>query len=114
VIWLVAPAFAMVASAADPALCVQGHPRKRTAIVTYAGLLPRRGYERDHFYPLCLGGPDVASNVWYQPYPQASVKDKDEGRMCMAYCRNQTTIPQAYAFLRKRWGKSRTSQIRGK
>jgi len=53
------------ASAARP-LCINGHPARRMADVTYGGLPPQRGVVRDHRCPLGLGCPDTADNVFYQ------------------------------------------------
>jgi hypothetical protein len=40
-------------------LCDGRYPVRRVPDVTYGGLPPRHGFERDHRLPLCLGGPDV-------------------------------------------------------
>ena len=54
--------------------------------VTYGGLAPRAGYERDHRVPLCLGGPDTRDNVWYEPLAEAHEKDIAERNACRHAC----------------------------
>jgi len=76
-------------------LCIAGRPAMRSGHVTYAGLEPRPGYERDHCIPLGLGGADDASNVWYQPLDEARRKDVVEHRKIKAYCRGSTTRDEA-------------------
>lgn len=84
--------------------------------ITYGGLRPRRGYERDHFIPLCLLGEDVAArdpsrppgpdnpgNVWYQPFPDANDKDANEDGLCRDYRRGEVSLPDAWQELRERW-----------
>ena len=78
-------------------LCINGHPAPRDPNVTYGGLPEKSGYQRDHVWPLELGGPDTADNVKYQRCDQtgprgrceqgpAKLKDDDEhfagGQMC--------------------------------
>jgi hypothetical protein len=50
------------------------------------GLTSRRDVEIDHRIPICLGGADVAANLWPQPYPEAIKKDHLEWAVCMAIC----------------------------
>jgi|HubBroStandDraft_2_1064218.scaffolds.fasta_scaffold214691_2 hypothetical protein len=76
-------------------LCINGHPAQRSGDVTYAGLPPRHGFQRDHRLPLCLGGADDASNVWYQPLAEAKAKDALEWQACEQYCRGEITLDQA-------------------
>ena len=85
--------------------------------ITYGGLRPRLGYERDHFISLCLLGEDVAArdpsrppgpdnpgNVWYQPEGAARLKDNDdEDPLCRAYRDGQVSLPDAWQELRERW-----------
>ena len=86
--------------------------------ITYGNLRPRRGYERDHFIPLCLLGIDVAArdptrppgpdnpgNVWYQPYPQAHWKDDDEDGLCDEYRHGKIPLEQARRVLREKWSR---------
>ncbi len=82
-----------------PALCIAGHPAPRHN-VTYAGLPPRHGYQRDHVIPLCLGGPDTLANLQYQPLATAEVKDRLEWSTCEAYCRGEITLDQARSRFR--------------
>lgn len=42
------------------------------------------GYVIDHITPLCLGGPDKASNMQWQEYKESLIKDARERRMCAA------------------------------
>ena len=78
-------------------LCVDGHPAHRSPDVTYAGLPPKHGYQRDHIIPLCLGGPDTRDNLQYQPIAEAKLKDAQERQACEAYCRGQISLDQARA-----------------
>jgi hypothetical protein len=87
-------AFAEGRLCAQP-LCINGHPIPRSHSITYAGLSPRHGFQRDHRVPLCLGGADDASNVWYQPIAEAEIKDRLEWATCEAYCRGDISLEQA-------------------
>jgi hypothetical protein len=58
----------------------------RPAHVTYGGLSPMHGFERDHRVPLCLGGDDTPGNVWYEPLAEALMKDIAEGNACRYAC----------------------------
>ena len=80
-------------------LCVNGHPAPRSANVSYGDLAPRHGYQRDHVIPLCLGGPDTADNVRYQPLPEAKIKDEAEWRMCEMVCRGDISPSAAIKYL---------------
>jgi hypothetical protein len=79
-------------------LCIDGHPRKRDPNVTYAGLPPKHGYQRDHKIPLCAGGPDTADNVEYEPLDEAKFKDHYEWSMCEKMCRGEITQPEVWMF----------------
>jgi hypothetical protein len=46
-----------------------------------------RGCEVDHRIPLTCGGADEQANLWPQPYPQASLKDKVEALYWRGICR---------------------------
>lgn len=83
----------------EKALCVDGHPRHRASYVSYGGLPPRHGFERDHIVPLCLGGADSRDNVQYQPWPDASIKDRREWAACEAFCRGQLSMERARAYV---------------
>jgi len=90
--------------AADRPLCINGHPTRRLSDVTYGGLPPRHGVERDHRIPLGLGGPDTADNVFYQPCDrfehgicvqgEAAHKDDLEWQTIQDMCAGRIT-PQA-------------------
>ncbi len=58
----------------------------RPAHVTYGGLSPMSGYERDHVVPLCLGGDDDYWNVQYEPLAEALLKDRAERHACRYAC----------------------------
>lgn len=58
----------------------------RPTDLTYGGLAPRRGFERDHRVPLCLGGLDTRENVWYEPWPEYAEKNEVERHVCVALC----------------------------
>jgi hypothetical protein len=60
--------------------------------VTYGGLRPEHGFQRDHCIPLGLGGADDRSNVWLQPEDKARRKDKAEWQAIEAYCRGGITL----------------------
>ena len=79
-------------------LCVDGHPSRRPPGITYGGLPPRRGLERDHRLPLCAGGQDAADNVWYQSRDDAAIKDQIEWATCEAMCRGELTVDQAQSM----------------
>jgi hypothetical protein len=82
-------------SQSDPALCADGHPAKRRPDVTYGGLAPRHGYQRDHRISLCLGGPDTRANVWYQPLAEAHEKDRVEHWLCEQVCAGTMELTEA-------------------
>jgi hypothetical protein len=96
-----------------PPLCVDGHPSRRNP-ATYGGLPPRRGYQRDHWCPLELGGPDIADNVKYQRCDQtgphgrcergpAAKKDGDEHRAGEKMCAGKWSRDYAREWLAARW-----------
>ncbi len=70
----------------------------RPSNVTYGGLPPVTGYQRDHWIPLCLGGLDTRDttenpwvppnigNVWYEPLREARDKDITEHNVCRYVC----------------------------
>ena len=94
------------AFAEERELCVNGHPAPRPSYVTYGGKRPAVGYQRDHVCPLCLGCPDTAANVVYQPWPEAHRKDADERRACEVYCAGEQTperLDAARRWLADRW-----------
>ncbi len=78
-----------------PALCINNHPAPRSPDVSYAGLVARHGYQRDHIIPLCLGGPDTKDNLRYQSIEQAHIKDALEWQACEAYCRGEISLKDA-------------------
>jgi hypothetical protein len=85
-------------------LCIDGHPRKRHPYVTYSGLPPKHGYQRDHKIPLCAGGPDTADNVEYEPLVEAKIKDHYEWSMCEAMCRGEVSQLRVWQFFdQKGW-----------
>ena len=92
--------------------------RRVAGCIAYGNLPHRRGYERDHFISLCLLGEDVAArdptrppgpdnpgNVWFQPYPQARLKNGNEDMLCDEYRHGKITLEQAWRILRDRWGR---------
>ena len=40
------------------------------------------GYVRDHFLPLCAGGPDTVENLWWEDAARAADKDRRELQFC--------------------------------
>jgi hypothetical protein len=100
-------------------LCNNGHPAKRMSDVTYGGyrhgtysdpcrpgeLCCPPGTVRDHFEPLCLGGPDTAANVQCQPLEESYVKDADERASCEALCRGETTQGAEWKYFALKWRK---------
>ena len=106
VLCVLAFAVALCAGRVDAAqrhLCINGHPTPRDPGVTYGGLQPRHGFERDHIIPLCLGGPDTPENVQYQPLAEAIRKDIDERRLCEAYCHGDISLQDAIDELSRKW-----------
>lgn len=55
----------------------------------------RRRWEIDHRVPLCLGGADVAENLWAQQGFKA--KDEDEAFACRNVCHSYMPIKAAQA-----------------
>ena len=47
---------------------------------TVGGRCP--GYIRDHFMPLCAGGTDAVSNLWWEDATRAAEKDRRELQLC--------------------------------
>lgn len=99
----------LVLSACSPAAggdlpgCVDGHPAKRAAHVTYAGLPRAPGYQRDHYRPLELLGADNSANVHYQLLSYAWRKDGDEHKAGSMYCAGLMSLDAAWAWLEARW-----------
>jgi hypothetical protein len=90
----------------DPTvLCINGHPAPRRPDVTYGGLAPRHGFERDHICPLGLGCPDILDNLQYQPYPDYVAKDEEERKAEEYYCRNPSTqlLDQLRSQFKREW-----------
>ena len=103
-----------ISCGATPPLCVNGHPAKRAPDVTYGGLPPRHGYQRDHIVSLGLGGPDIKSNVRYQRCDRtgefgrceagpAADKDADEHLAEEKMCSGRWTQDYAQQWLARRW-----------
>ena len=40
------------------------------------------GFIRDHFIPLCAGGADAVSNIWWEDAARAAEKDRHELQFC--------------------------------
>ena len=40
------------------------------------------GFIRDHFIPLCAGGADAVSNLWWEQAARAAEKDRHELQLC--------------------------------
>ena len=47
---------------------------------TVGGRCP--GFIRDHFMPLCAGGADAVSNLWWEDAARAAEKDRRELQLC--------------------------------
>jgi len=61
-------------------------------------------YELDHFIPLELGGcAKCKTNLWLQPWGEASIKDLDENRLHDAVCAGSMTLKAAREEMRSRW-----------
>lgn len=73
-------------------VCHVGYAHERRATATYAGLPARRGYQRDHRVPICLGGADTPANVTYEPLAEALQKDSIERRVCRAVCNGEMSL----------------------
>lgn len=95
-------------------LCIHGHPAPRSHHVTYAGLAPRHGFQRDHLRSLGLGGLDVADNVRYQRCDRtgsygrcesgpAALKDADEHMAEEKVCSGRWAVEDAISWLAGRW-----------
>jgi hypothetical protein len=89
------------ANAQAPKLCENGRPVHRGDHVTYGGLPPRYGFERDRRIPLCLGGPATRENVQYESWPEAHEKDRLEWEMCEAFCPGEISLEAARATFQK-------------
>jgi hypothetical protein len=90
-------------NASAQGLCIDGHPAPRRSHVTYGGLTPRHGFERDHCRPLGLGGADDAGNVRYEPLAEAHLKDADERTAIENFCSGIWSLAQAREWLAQRW-----------
>jgi hypothetical protein len=88
-----------VVSISRAEVCAPGYDHMRRQAAHYAGLPSRRGYQRDHRIPLCLGGADNPSNVSYEPLAEAHKKDRLERALCRAVCVGQMTLPAAQSML---------------
>ena len=70
------------------------------------GMTSRRGYEIDHLVSLCLGGADVAANLWPQPYSgpwNAHMKDDLEVHACREVCAGRLAIGEAQSWFLGDW-----------
>ena len=95
-------------------LCVDGHPAKRRPDITYGGKTALHGYERDHWMPLELGGPDTPENVKYQRCAlvgahgrcltgPAAEKNDDEHIAGATMCAGEWSQTFAQQWLAARW-----------
>jgi hypothetical protein len=90
-------------SCSTSSLCINGHPAPREHNLTYGGLLPRHGYERDHLIPLCLGGADLPGNVRHQQLIEAKAKNQEEKYLCEAYCAGRIPLGKARQTIIRDW-----------
>jgi hypothetical protein len=73
------------------------------ALARQRGIEDPWNYELDHYIPLCLGGPDTAENLRFQPWPQARLKDEDEAMLCREVCNGNLTVEEAVTALHSAW-----------
>jgi hypothetical protein len=109
-----ATALAGACNAQDHPLCIHGHPAPRAPGITFGGLPPKHGYQRDHWWSLGLGGPDTVANVQYQRCDltglygrceagPAAVKDADEHEAEENMCSGRWLPDYARQWLAARW-----------
>ena len=80
----------------------------KAAIYREYGIDRRSGqFEIDHLIPLCLGGADVAANLWPQGYDtmpwNASKKDELEVRVCRLACAGSFPIERLQREIATDW-----------
>ena len=80
----------------------------KAAIYREYGIDRRSGhFEIDHLIPLCLGGADVAANLWPQSYDtmpwNASKKDELEVRVCRLACAGSLPIERLQREIAADW-----------
>jgi hypothetical protein len=66
-------------------------------------LPPKVGAERDHIVPLCLGGPDSASNMRYQPWDTARRRDRLEAAGREVCDKHTTSLSDGWAIFQGDW-----------
>jgi hypothetical protein len=97
-------------------VCVKGYAKAvrhtsgtlKAEIYREYGINRRSGhYEIDHLIPLCLGGADVAANLWPQSYDttvwNAGRKDDLETRLCQLACSGAVPLAQAQREIATDW-----------
>ena len=57
-------------------------------------------YELDHIVPLCMGGSNDRSNLQLQTWPDAKLKDVDEGALCALVREHTLTCAEAQETMR--------------
>ena len=56
------------------------------------------GFIRDHWIPLCAGGPDSTDNMWWEEADRSYQKDEYEVALCQALDRAETEADKASAW----------------
>jgi len=65
----------------------------------------------DHLISLELGGSNDLANLWPEPYPDATAKDKAENALHALVCRGKLDLGVAQRGIARDWVKLRDSLI---
>ena len=95
--------------------CVPGYAKSVRSVTSEekAAVYQRYGipnvsgqHEVDHFIPLTLGGSNMLTNLWpepYEPLPGAHEKDKVEDYLHLQVCNGSMTLAEAQNAIRTDW-----------
>lgn len=94
-------------------VCASEHTQVYDEYHVLANLRNRDGGEVDHFYPLCAGGSNDITNLWFQPVVNEwngkdfgyHAKDKLEAHICTLIKHGQLDPKEAYKRMTQDWVK---------
>lgn len=79
--------------------------RMRRQVGRWYGIQPEQWdcCELDHLIPRSMGGADDVRNLWFQPWPEARLKDRLEVKMDKLVCAGTVSLRDAQEMFRTDW-----------